>query len=312
MATVSSPPARLKFWGVRGSIPVPGPGTIRYGGNTACVEVRADGEIIILDAGTGIRSLGLALENEFGSQPIKIALLITHVHWDHIQGFPFFVPSYNDKNLIRIYGYDGADTGIREILKGQMTTPFFPVKLYDLPGRLYIKKLETMDFEIGEVRVRAKYVNHPGVCVGYRLNTSSGSVAYLPDNEPYDAFKLHAVKTKLLSPEQTQKRAVKERTGLVEFLQDCDVLILDSQYTDDEYTHHVGWGHGSLSSCVALALDAKVRKLALFHHDPDHDDKKVDKMVKQARAIVTKSGKTLEVVGAREGEEYLLRPESSH
>ncbi len=309
MAKVSASPARLKFWGVRGSIPVPGPGTIRYGGNTACVEVRADDEIIVLDAGTGIRSLGLALENEFGSQPIKIALLITHVHWDHIQGFPFFVPSYNDKNLIRIYGYDGADTGLREILKGQMTTPFFPVRLYDLPGRLYIKKLETMEFDIGKVHVRARFMNHPGVCVGYRLDTSSGSVAFLPDNEPYDAFKLHAVKTRLLSPEQTQKRAIKERAGLVKFLENCDVLILDSQYTDEEYTHHVGWGHGSLSTCVALALDAKVRKLVLFHHDPDHDDAKIDKMVKQARALVTKSGKALEVIGAREGEEWLLRPQ---
>jgi len=309
MATAPPPLARLKFWGVRGSIPVPGPGTIRYGGNTACVEVRADDEIIVLDAGTGIRSLGLALENEFGSQPIKLALLITHVHWDHIQGFPFFVPSYNDKNLLRIYGYDGADTGLREILKGQMTTPFFPVKLYDLPGRLYIKKLETMEFEIGKVRVRAKYVNHPGVCVGYRLDTSSGSVAYLPDNEPYDAFKLHAVKTKLLSPEQTQKRAVTERAALVTFLEACDVLILDMQYTDEEYKHHVGWGHGSLSTGVALALDANVRKLVLFHHDPDHDDKMIDKMVKQAGAIVAKSGKTLEVVGAREGDEYTLRSE---
>ena len=308
MANDLSPPAQLKFWGVRGSIPVPGPGTIRYGGNTACVELRADGEIIVLDAGTGIRSLGLALEEEFGSEPIKIALLITHVHWDHIQGFPFFVPSYNDKNLIRIFGYDGADTGLREILKGQMTTPFFPVKLYDLPGRLYIKKLETMEFEIGQVRVRSIFVNHPGVCVGYRLDTSSGSVAYLPDNEPYDAFKLHAVKTQLLSPEQTQKRAVKERAALVKFLDGCDVLILDAQYTDQEYKHHVGWGHGSLSMCVSLALDANVRKLALFHHDPDHDDTMIDKMVGRARALVAKSDKMLEIVGAREGEEYLLRP----
>jgi phosphoribosyl 1,2-cyclic phosphodiesterase len=308
MATVSNFPAWLKFWGVRGSIPVPGPGTLRYGGNTTCVEVRADDEIIVLDAGTGIRSLGLALESEFGSRPISIALLITHVHWDHIQGFPFFVPSYNDKNVIRIYGYDGADSGLREILKGQMTTPFFPVKLYDLPGRLYIKKLEVMEFQIGKVRVRSKFLNHPGVCVGYRLDTSSGSVAFLPDNEPYDAFKLHSVRSRLLSPEQTQKRAIKERAELVKFLEDCDVLILDSQYSDEEYTHHVGWGHGSLTTCVSLALDARVRKLVLFHHDPDHDDTMIDEMVKEACALVTKSGQTLEVIGAREGEEFLLRP----
>src|SRR5207244_4243071 len=156
MATVPASSARLKLWGVRGSIPIPGPATIRYGGNTTCVEVRADGEIIVLDAGTGIRSLGLALEKEFGSRPITVTLLITHVHWDHIQGFPFFIPAYNDKNQIRIFGYDGADSGIREILKGQMATPFFPVKLYDLPGKIYIKKLQKNEFNIGKVRVRSK------------------------------------------------------------------------------------------------------------------------------------------------------------
>jgi phosphoribosyl 1,2-cyclic phosphodiesterase len=306
MATPSASPARIKFWGVRGSIPVPGASTLRYGGNTTCAEFRADGEIIVLDAGTGIRALGVALEEEFGSQPINLSLLITHVHWDHIQGFPFFLPSYNDKNQITVFGYDGADAGLHEILRGQMATPFFPVALYDLPGKLDFKKLDLMDFNLGKVRVRAKFMNHPGVCVGYRLNTASGSVAFLPDNEPYDAFKLHSVKSHLLSPEQTQRRAANERADLVEFLKDCDVLILDTQYTDEEYTHHVGWGHGSLSTAVALAIDAQVRKLVLFHHDPIHDDAMVDGMVETARKIAAKTGKQLEVVAAREGEEFIL------
>src|SRR5437870_2114773 len=304
MATVPASSARLKLWGVRGSIPIPGPATIRYGGNTTCVELRADGEIIVLDAGTGIRPLGLALEKEFGSRPITVTLLITHVHWDHIQGFPFFVPAYNDKNQIRVFGYDGADSGLREILKGQMATPFFPVKLYDLPGKIYIKKLQKNEFNIGKVRVQSKLMNHPGVCMGYRLFTSTGSIAFLPDNEPYDAFKLHSARSHLLSPEQTQKRAEAERAGLVQFLERCDVLILDSQYTDEEYQAHVGWGHGSLTTGVTLALDAQVRKLVLFHHDPNHDDAMVDEMVKQARTLVTKRGKKLEVVAAREGEEF--------
>ena len=306
MSAASGSSTRLKLWGVRGSIPVPGLATVRYGGNTSCVEIRADGELIVLDAGSGIRALGLALENEFGSRPIHLSLLITHVHWDHIQGFPFFVPAYNDKNQIKILGYDGAGSGLREILKGQMATPFFPVALYDLPGKINIQKLDSMDFKIGSVRVHSRLMNHPGVCVGYRILTSKGSIAYLPDHEPYEAFKLHSAKSHLLSPEQTKKRAHEDRTELVKFLQGSDILILDTQYTDEEYQAHVGWGHGSLSTAISLALDASVRKLILFHHDPTHDDDMIDKMVQTARKIAAKSESYLEVEAAREGAEMTL------
>src|SRR5215831_15726730 len=162
MSAASGSSTRLKIRGVRGSIPVPGPGTVRYGGNTSCVEIRADGELIVLDAGSGIRELGLALEAEFGSRSINLSLLISHMHWDHIQGFPFFVPAYNDKNKLDILGYDGAGSGLRDILTGQMATPFFPIALYDLPGKINIRKLDSMDFKIGPVRVRSRFMNHPG------------------------------------------------------------------------------------------------------------------------------------------------------
>jgi phosphoribosyl 1,2-cyclic phosphodiesterase len=270
--------------------------------------VRAGDEVIVLDAGTGIRMLGAALDKEFGARPIKISLLITHMHWDHIQGFPFFLPSYNDKNLIRIFGYDGADAGLRDILIGQMATPFFPVRLDDLPGRISIKRLDKYEFKIGKVLVRAKVMNHPGVCVGYRLETPAGSIAFLPDAEPYDNFKLHAAHHRLLSPEQTRARAEKGRSELVEFLRGCDVLILDSQYTDEEYRSHIGWGHGSLSTAVALATDAEVGKLVLFHHDPTHNDATIDKMAATARTLAEKSGKPLQVEAAREGAELTLTP----
>src|SRR6202795_3847223 len=306
MSAASGSSTRLKLWGVRGSIPVPGSATVRYGGNTTCVEVRADGEIIVLDAGSGIRGLGLALENEFGSHPINLSLLITHFHLDPIQGFPFFVPSYNDKNQIQILGYDGAGSGLREILKGQMATPFFPVALYDLPGKIKIENLESMDFKIGNVRVRSKFMNHPGICVGYRLFTSKGSIAFLPDHEPYEAFKLHSAKSHLLSPEQTQKRAREDRAELVKFLQGSDILILDTQYTDEEYQAHVGWGHGSVTSAVSLALAAEVRNLLLFHHDPTNADEMIYKMVQTARKLAAKSESYLEVEGAREGAEMTL------
>jgi len=299
-------PARIRFWGVRGSIPVPGKSTIRYGGNTSCVEVRADGEIIILDAGSGIRLLGLELDKEFGPRSMKLALLISHTHWDHIQGLPFFSPAYNQKNLIRVLGYEGARAGLAKILASQMETPFFPVSLRELPSHLAIEELKEMDFQVGKVEVRSKFANHPGICAGYRLFTSSGSIAYLPDNEPYEPLKLHQAPRDGISEEEARDFAAAERAKMVDFLQGCDLAIMDTQYTDEEYTKHIGWGHSSLSSVVSLGLDSNLGKLVLFHHDPNHDDEMIDKMVEHARALVAQSGKSLEIEAAREGAEILL------
>ena len=294
----------LRFWGTRGSISVPEPGTLHYGGNTTCVEVRADDEIIALDAGSGIRSLGIALEKEFQSEPIRLSLLITHAHWDHIQGLPFFAPAYDKKNEICVRGYDGVDMSFAEIMAEPMKAPFFPIAMRELSARVDIKKLTEMEFSLGKVQVRARFVNHPGICAGYRLFTSAGSIAFLPDHEPYRF--LHSARANDMSPEQAKKTATEERTALVEFLRRSDILILDAQYTDTEYETHVGWGHGSVSSAVSLALDAEVRRLLLFHHDPSHDDAMVDAMVNDARRLIRESGKDLEVDGAREGEEIFL------
>jgi phosphoribosyl 1,2-cyclic phosphodiesterase len=305
MPSVSASPTRLKFWGTRGSISVPGNGTLRYGGNTTCVELRADGEIIVLDAGSGIRSLGLALEKEFQSQPIKLSLLITHAHWDHIQGLPFFAPAYEKKNEIHVRGYDGVDMSFGKIMAEPMKAPFFPIAMRELSARIDIKKLAEMEFSVGKVQVRARFVNHPGICAGYRLFTSGGSIAFLPDHEPYQF--LHSARTSELSPDEAKKTAEEERIGLVDFLRGSDILILDAQYTDAEYERHIGWGHGSVSSAVSLALDAKVHRLLLFHHDPGHDDTMLDAIVDDARRLIREKGKDLEVDGAREGEEVLLK-----
>jgi phosphoribosyl 1,2-cyclic phosphodiesterase len=275
------------------------------------VEVRADGEIIILDAGTGIRGLGLDLEKEFGAQTIKLTLLITHTHWDHIQGLPFFPPAYNSKNLIRILGYEGARAGLGAILAGQMETPFFPVSLRELPSPLGIEELKEMEFHIGKVRVCSRFANHPGICAGYRLFTRSGSIAYMPDNEPYEPLKMEHAARNGIDHDEARDFAAAEREKVVEFLHGCDVAILDAQYTDEEYRKHLGWGHSSLSSVVSLALDAEVGRLVLFHHDPGHDDEMIDRMVEQAHALVSRSGKQLVIEGARERMEILLPKKSS-
>jgi len=301
----SSSPARLKFWGTRGSIAVPGPETFRYGGNTTCVELRADGEVLVLDAGSGIRPLGIALDKEFQTGPIKLSLLITHAHWDHIQGFPFFKPAYDSKNEIRIFGFDGAGATFREIMTEPMKTPFFPITMRELSARMDINKLNEMQFSLGKLDIHAAFVNHPGVCAGYRIFTSSGSIAFLPDHEPYEFF-LHSARGKQLSPEEATEIAADQHALLVQFLRGSDILILDSQYTDQEYTSHIGWGHGSISSAVSLAIEAEVQTLMLFHHDPSHGDKIVDTMVESARELAMNSGGHLEVAGAQEGSEIVL------
>ena len=303
---LSSAPPRVKLWGVRGSLPTPGPKTVRYGGNTSCVEVRADGEIIVLDAGTGIHGLGLALDKELGAQTIKVTLLITHTHWDHIQGLPFFSSVYNGKNLIRILGYEGARAGLATILAGQMETPFFPVSLRELPSHLAIEELKEMEFHIGKVKVVSKFVNHPGICAGYRLYTSAGSVAYMPDNEPYEFLKVQVAEKDGIDGDQARSFAETERAKMVEFLRDCDVAILDGQYTDEEYQRHVGWGHSPVSSAVLLARDANVKRVLIFHHDPTHDDDRIDQMIEQARDLVAESGHSMVIEGAREGVEIVL------
>ncbi len=301
-----TPATRLRLWGVRGSIPVPGAGTVRYGGNTTCVELRADGEIIVLDAGSGIRQLGIDLEKEFAESPIRLTLLITHTHWDHIQGLPFFLPAYNQKNRIRVLGYEGARAGLAAILAGQMETQFFPVSLRDLPSNIAIEELKEMEFSIGKVRVTSRFANHPGICAGYRLLTSGGSIAFFPDNEPYELLKLHQADREKTSVEEARAFAQSERAKLVEFLKDVDVLMMDAQYTDEEYQQKIGWGHGALSRVVSLALAARVKKLILFHHDPNHDDAKIDDMLEAARMLVVDSGQHMEVDAAREGAEIWL------
>ena len=270
----------MKFWGVRGSIPTPGPTTVCYGGNTSCVEVRAGGEIILLDAGSGLRALGRSLLAEFKNKPLKLTMLLTHTHWDHIQGLPFFGPIYDSRCRLRILGRKGARKGLVNALTGQMESSYFPIPFHKLPSNIKIEELKDFNFNIGPVRGRALRANHPGLCVGYRLSWHGRSIAFFPDAEP---------------------RHGGDDPKMIEFVRNADVLILDSQYDSAEYRRHAGWGHGCVDDSVALALQAGVKQLCLFHHDPDHDDKRIDALVKHARRLVAKQKGKLKVDAAREG-----------
>ena len=262
-ASSAAAPAQFCFWGVRGSVATPGPSTVRFGGNTSCIEIRAAGEIIILDAGTGLRALGQKLVEEFGDAPLRLTLLLTHTHWDHIQGLPFFAPIYRPNCRLRILGYEGARKGLVNVLSGQFESPYFPVPFGQLPGNVVIEELKEMKFRVGDVRVEAFFANHPGICVGYRVNTPEGSLAFFPDNEPHcrhDGAK--AVASTKAGATLSYARA--EERKFVRFLRGVDALILDSQYTRAGYEQHVGWGHGCVDDAVAIATQARAKKLFLI------------------------------------------------
>ncbi len=304
----SLPAARLKFWGVRGSTPSPGAETIFYGGNTSCVEVRSGEDIIILDAGTGIRKLGLALAAEFKDRPINLNLLITHTHWDHIQGFPFFLPGYDPKNKVTIFGFEGARHGLESTLSSQMESPYFPISMRQMPGHITIEEVKDLSFKVAGVPVQAQFLDHPGLGVGYRLATCGGSIAYLPDVELFRRGRSEPLgETEIVLREHSPMPAEQDRR-LVEFVQGCDVLILDAQYTAPEYRSHVGWGHSCVDYSVRFAVEAQARRLFLFHHDPDHNDEQISRMVAGARQLAVRCGSPLIVQAAQEGLELALEP----
>ncbi|MEO8044913.1 MAG: MBL fold metallo-hydrolase [Spartobacteria bacterium] len=289
----SAPELIVRFWGVRGSIPCPGPETVGYGGNTSCVELRLGNEVIILDAGSGIRPLGLSLTRELAEQSLDLTLLISHTHWDHIQGLPFFRPAYAPSNRIRIMGAAGTRARLQAALVSQMDPLQFPIALDSLAGIAAIDEFDSGTTTLGSFEVRTISLNHPGGCTGFRLTAEGVNIAYLPDHEPYQA----ALES---SDPNVAAAAESAQSALLEFLEDCDLLILDSQYDRTEYPSHIGWGHGCLDESVALALRARVGSLFLFHHDPEHADEKIDAMLAQARRQVAESGSQMRVEAACE------------
>ncbi len=285
------------FWGTRGSIPTPGPHTTRYGGNTPCVAVErrdAHGDrLVILDAGTGIRALGKALA-ERGNGALAVDLLLSHTHWDHIQGLPFFAPFFERGNAIRIWGSKQGDVDLGVILRQQMDPVVFPVPLDELAAELDVAHVGSDAFEVEGFTVRAMRLRHPGHTLGYRLTPAEGgaSLAYVTDNE--------------LGPGGAYEVGRTWRKQFVKFLDGVDLLIHDAMYTPDELDTHRGWGHSSHAEAVALAGEAGVKRLVLFHHRPEHEDAAMDALLADARAAAREAGLTLTVLAATEGLQLTL------
>jgi phosphoribosyl 1,2-cyclic phosphodiesterase len=288
---------RVTFWGTRGSIATPGPHTTRYGGNTSCVEVRCGSEILIFDAGTGIRPLGQTLLGEFQERPFTVHLFLSHTHWDHIQGFPFFMPAYQPAATIHIYGSTGLGRPLEKLMRGQMDPDYFPVALGELASTLLVHELRGGPVEIGDAQITTAYLNHPGMNLGYRVAHGGKTLVYATDNEPY------RVTLDRLGLRGAAGRDFGERLDqeFIRFIAGADLYIGEAQYTDEEYPRRVGWGHSSVSATVEAALAAGVRSLALFHHDPMHDDATVAAMAETAQGLIAARQARLECFAAREG-----------
>ncbi|HET7874976.1 MAG TPA: response regulator [Methylomirabilota bacterium] len=288
---------RIRFWGTRGSLAKPGPATVRYGGNTACVEIRGpDDALIVLDCGTGAHELGQHLLAS-GAQPIRGTLLITHTHWDHIQGFPFFAPLFAQGNEWDVYAPQGLGQRLEDTLAGQMEYTYFPITLGQLGATIRYHELSEGAFELGGVRVTAHYLNHPGLVLGYRLEAGGTVVVYATDHEPHSPHQRE--------PAGSRAQALpvhREDQRHIEFLAGADLVIHDAQYTLEEYPKKVSWGHTPAEWAVDFALAAEARRLALFHHDPMRSDEALDRLVHtcRERAAAADRGR-LEVFAAAEG-----------
>lgn len=287
---------QVRFWGTRGSIATPGPQTLRYGGNTSCVEVRSDsGALILLDCGTGAHAFGQALQAQ--NTPCSGHILISHTHWDHIQGLPFFAPLFTPGGEWHIYGPHGLGPSLREVLAAQMDYAYFPVALNAFAAKVHFHEVVEGGFSIGDVRIVTHYLNHPALTVGYRVEADGATLVYASDHEPHHADAGHG---RAGPPEGGD-------AGHVDFLRDADLLIHDAQYTAAEYPTKLGWGHSTVEYVVDMAAAANVRHVALYHHDPLRTDHAVDELVAMARARAENAGSAMLVSAAAEGAVLELR-----
>ena len=278
---------RIKVWGCRGSLATPGRETLRIGGNTTCVEIAANGTRIILDAGTGIRSLGRELAAQ-GSQAVDIFL--THLHLDHIEGLGFFAPFYDPDCKVTVWGPPSSVRSLKERISRYLSSPLFPIEISDLPARVVFRDVPAEPWEIGGLRLSAHPVSHPGTTLGYRVEADGVTAAFIPDHEPALGVELESLTSDWISGYPVAEGA--------------SVLFHDAQYTDDEYEHRIGWGHSSVRQAVSFAAITGTERLLLFHHDPAHTDDDLE--VHRDRACELWQGDGAPPELAREGMELKL------
>ena len=254
---------RVKFWGVRGSTPTPQAENLRYGGNTSCVEVRIDGQMYIFDCGTGFRNLGKHLIKEFDQKPIYAHVFLSHFHWDHIQGIPFFGPLYSSPDNYFFFHSSSRTRGLQRAIEEQMSDPYFPVDMSEMAAHRNFYDIEEDRIAFDQCIVQSMWLNHPQGCLGFRIETPEKVVVYATDNEPgHPVF----------------DRNVRQ------LAEGADVLIYDSQYLPEEYeAKKRGWGHSHWREAVNIVMESGAKELVLFHHDPDHEDKIIDSVVEKAR-----------------------------
>ncbi|MBD3224719.1 MAG: MBL fold metallo-hydrolase [Caldithrix sp.] len=290
--------ALVKFWGVRGSISTPGPSTVRYGGNTSCVSIEVQNNLFILDAGTGIRLLGNELMRK--KQPVNANIFISHMHWDHIQGIPFFKPAFVKGNSFNIYGPKDTEKGLSKILADQMNPTYFPVELSDMGSKLTFKTLVEGQYTIAGISLECLYVNHPGNALGYKFIIDGKAIVYISDNEPFPSALNHPISSSeaVIGEDGSEK--------LVDFIENADILIHDAQYTWKEYQNKVTWGHSPIDYTVDIGARADVHRLVLFHHDPMHDDSTIDKLLSYAREKSMELNPSMKIYAASEGLELYI------
>jgi len=292
----------VRFWGVRGAVPCPGPDTVIYGGNTSCLEIRAGDRLLIVDMGTGIRSLGhWLMENDYKKNgKIDADLFITHTHWDHIMGFPMFTPVYDPGTTLRITGPLSFEDSLENIIKDQLSYRYWPVRAGELAARMEFNQIKETTLDLGGgLTVVSKFLNHPVLCLGYRFNYNGKSIAAVFDHEPFqNLFCNNQDKADFDEKEEREGElaAIEENEKIIRFISGADIVIHDAQYSQDEYSRHIGWGHTSYDYAVKSALSANVKKLVFFHHDPLHNDRQL----KQIEKSYAKE-KSLKIAMAKEG-----------